>query len=146
MIKPSRVINSISGEPYLRRWHIIPRNRWCNIYLHHFVRSDDDRALHDHPWWSVSFLLKGQLREAYFSEADQKMTTEEGGNYAFSWWRIRWMWPVYRPAEHRHRLIVLEGGEAWTLFITGPVRRAWGFHCPNGWKHQRPYHKDGGCD
>lgn len=140
MIRPSRVINSISGEPYLRRWHIIPRNRWCNVYLHHFVRSDDDRALHDHPWPSLSFLLKGKLSEVYrFDHAERGI--------AYNAWRsIQWMRPVYRPAEHAHRLVVPEGGEAWTLFITGPVRRAWGFYCPNGWKHQRPYRKDGGCN
>lgn len=151
MIRPSRVINSISGEPYLRRWHVIPRNRWCNIYLHHFVRSDDDRALHDHPWWSVSFLLKGQLSEIYsvvlWMPTDREPNSPiPDTNYCNAWRYIRWMRPIYRPAAHAHRLVVPEGEEAWTLFITGPVRRAWGFHCPNGWKHQRPYHKDGGCN
>ena len=50
-------------EPYLKRWFILPRNRWFNIYLHHFHRSDDDQALHDHPWASVSILLKGSYIE-----------------------------------------------------------------------------------
>ena len=36
--------------PYLRRHWLIPRNRFFNIYVHEFLRSDDDRALHDHPW------------------------------------------------------------------------------------------------
>src|SRR3546814_8204117 len=37
---------TIGGEdnPYLRRWYIIPRNRWFNVYLHEFLRDDDDRA------------------------------------------------------------------------------------------------------
>lgn len=35
-------------RPYLLRWFIIPRNRFFNIYLHKFLRSDDDRALLDH--------------------------------------------------------------------------------------------------
>ena len=42
----------VIGKNYLSRWHIIPRNRYFNIYLHKFVGSDDDRALHDHPWRS----------------------------------------------------------------------------------------------
>ncbi|MDZ7823006.1 MAG: hypothetical protein U5K75_02470 [Ahrensia sp.] len=50
-------------DPYMRRWFIIPRNRWFNIYLHEIVRSDDDRALHDHPWWSLSLVLDGQMLE-----------------------------------------------------------------------------------
>lgn len=140
MIRPSRIINSISGEPYLRRWHLIPRNRWLNIYLHHFVKSDDDRALHDHPWTSISFLLKGQLSEVYKCECEV-CTFEPGSEYR----TIPWLRPIYRPASWAHRLIVPEGGSAWTLFITGPVRRQWGFWCPQGWVPWRKYHDDGGC-
>src|SRR3546814_13935116 len=56
---------TIGGEdnPYLRRWYIIPRNRWFNVYLHEFLRDDDDRALHDHPWVNLSILLRGQYVE-----------------------------------------------------------------------------------
>lgn len=43
--KPHFVIGS--GEsPYLLRWFLIPRNTKLNIYLHKFLQSDDDRALH----------------------------------------------------------------------------------------------------
>lgn len=41
-------------NPYMKRWWLIPRNKWFNIYLHQFMRDDDDRALHDHPWWGPS--------------------------------------------------------------------------------------------
>ena len=27
----------------------------------------------------------------------------------------------------------------WSLFITGPVIREWGFHCPNGWRHWKQF-------
>src|SRR3954466_1246173 len=55
----------IGGEddPYIRRWWVIPRNRFFNIYLHQFLRSDDDRALHDHPWVNCSILLRGEYIE-----------------------------------------------------------------------------------
>jgi hypothetical protein len=33
-----------------------------------------------------------------------------------------------------HR-IELEDGPCWTLFITGPRYREWGFLCPQGWMH-----------
>ena len=39
-----------SDNPYLLRWFLIPRNPVFNVYLHKFMRSDDDRALHTHPW------------------------------------------------------------------------------------------------
>jgi hypothetical protein len=45
--------------PALRRHLLIPRNPIFNVYLHHFLRSDDDRALHDHPWINLSLLLDG---------------------------------------------------------------------------------------
>lgn len=101
------------------RWHLIPRNRFFNIYLHHFLHDDDDRALHDHPWWSVSFLLKGQLEEMLFDDEYRVID---------SWW------PIFRTAKHAHRLILCSE-DAWTLFITGPKSRAWGFYCPHGWRH-----------
>lgn len=56
---PDMVIGD-NDNPYLLRWYVIPRNRIFNIYLHKFVRSDDDRALHDHPWsWNMSLIIKG---------------------------------------------------------------------------------------
>src|SRR5689334_12083560 len=51
------------GRNYLYRWYIIPNNRLLNVYLHKFVGSDDDRALHDRPWPNVSILLKGVYLE-----------------------------------------------------------------------------------
>ncbi|AYO86096.1 hypothetical protein EBB05_15970 [Methylobacterium brachiatum] len=113
----------IGGEadPYMRRWWVIPRNRWFNVYLHHFMRSDDDRALHDHPWWNVSFLLQGQYAEHTISAGGINVfTTRKAGEV-----KARW-------ATHAHR-IELTHGPCWTLFITGPRLRTWGFHCPRGW-------------
>ena len=46
-------------NPYMRRWFVVPRNEFSNLYLHEILRSDDDRALHDHPWPSRSFIIDG---------------------------------------------------------------------------------------
>lgn len=51
------------ANPYLLRWWLIPRNRVFNIYLHKFLRDDDDRALHDHPWFWCSIMLRGEYVE-----------------------------------------------------------------------------------
>jgi hypothetical protein len=107
-----------AADPYLLRWWLIPRNRWLNVYLHHFLRSDDDRALHDHPWWNVSVILKG----AYVEH-----TTAGAQRYAAGDVKARL-------GKTAHR-IELTDGPCWTLFITGPRFREWGFHCPNGWRH-----------
>lgn len=105
------------GPDYLHRWWVIPRNRYLNIYLHKILKDDDDRALHDHPWWSVSFLLKGKLLEVLPYNRFR---------------RPKLMMPLFRSARMAHRLVVIRG-PVWTLLITGPRIRDWGFHCPKGW-------------
>jgi hypothetical protein len=125
--EPDVVIGG-AERPYLLRWFLIPRNPIFNIYLHQFRRSDDDRALHDHPWVNLSILLLG----GYFER-----TIEAGGieRKELLWagaWRFR------RSGRMAHRIELLEGDAGpkpcWTLFITGPRYRSWGFHCPEqGW-------------
>lgn len=34
-----------------------------NLYLYQFLHDDDDRALHDHPSWAVSYILRGAYIE-----------------------------------------------------------------------------------
>jgi len=110
------------GDNYLWRWWLIPRNRFFNIYLHRFGRSDDDRALHDHPWFSVSLLLKGEMIEH----------NHNGIRY------IPWLLPIFRTAKFAHRLELVKG-PVWTVFITGPRIRSWGFYCPQGWRPWREF-------
>lgn len=123
------------AEPYLLRWYLLPRNRWFNVYYHVFLRSDEDRALHDHMYVNVSIVLTGGYWE---HRADGSR---------------RWIKPgsilIRRPTT-AHR-IELESewypSDLWkgppvsasTLFITGPRVREWGFHCPKGWRHWKDF-------
>ncbi len=120
---------TIGGEdaPYLRRWWLIPRNRVFNVYLHHFLRSDDDRALHDHPWWKVSWLLRGAYTEHTIEAGGVNRRTRRAAGAI-----------KVRGASAAHRIELTEG-PVWTLFITGPRIRSWGFHCPKGWVHWRVF-------
>lgn len=118
--KPHFVIGG--GErPYLLRWYLIPRNRWFNIYLHKFLRDDDDRALHDHPWWFLSFMIAGSYAE--YTSTDRI----ERARFSLA----------FRPATHKHRVELpksLAGKPipCWTLVVTGRKVREWGFWCPKG--------------
>lgn len=112
-------------DTYLARWWVIPRNRFFNIYLHHFLRSDDDRALHDHPWWNLSILLRGAYTEHTISDGGVNVRHVRKAGC----WKFRY-------ASHAHR-IELHDGPCWTIFVTGPRIREWGFHCPQGWRHWR---------
>lgn len=125
-------------DAQLRRWWIIPRNKYFNIYLHQILSSDDDRALHDHPWHSVSFLLKGMLGEVIEAVPGDP---EYGNAIRYP---TRWV-PYHRPPKMAHRLIVDGGEPCWTLFITGPKVRLWGFLCDDGWKSHAQFRNDGGC-
>lgn len=132
MRAPDRVI----GVNYLSRWYIIPRNKWFNVYLHEFRGSDDDRALHDHPWWSISFCLRGKIDEVYRVPGSERQRTRA----------ITRFLPYFREAELRHR-IVLKEGPAWTLFITGPKKRIWGFWCKKGFVPYNDFIYNGdGCE
>lgn len=133
---------AIGGEdnPYCLRWYVIPRNRWFNIYLHQFLRDDEDRALHDHPWINCSIPLKNGYWEERFSRP----------------WQDGWALPIkdmqdcpvggitFRRAATPHRVILHRGPHgplpAWSLFLTGPVIREWGFVCPGGrWVHWKRF-------
>jgi hypothetical protein len=116
------------ANPYLFRWYLIPRNRVFNIYLHKFLRSDDDRALHDHPWPNLSFLLAGAYTEH---------TIPAGGINVRTVYKAGDIKVRMPGAAHR---VELHDGPCWTLFITGPHLREWGFHCPDiGWRHWRDF-------
>lgn len=133
----------VGGEdnPYMMRWWIIPRNKWFNIYLHKFMRDDEDRALHDHPWKSLSIILKG----SYIEHTPNRFLNRCTGN-------IQWLEDnkrifkrfsfIYRNAGYAHRIELFKDETprpVWTLFITGPKVREWGFHCPKGWRHWKDF-------
>ena len=140
--RPPDFVIGEERDPYLRRWWLLPRNPVFNIYLHHFMRSDDDRALHDHPWINVSVLLRGSYLEVtprhprHYPEILSTRLTMRSADH----WRLRF---AARLPSAAHRVALLTDSEGrpvpvWTLFITGPRVREWGFLCPKGW---RPWQK-----
>lgn len=112
------------GDAYLRRWFVVPRNPFCNVYLHEILRGDDDRALHDHPWRNSSFIISGR----YFEHLPDGSRLERTAG-----------WFGEREATASHRLETLPGERAVSLFVTGPKVREWGFHCPQGWRHWQDF-------
>lgn len=142
-------------SPYLRRHWLLPRNRFFNVYVHEFLRSDDDRALHDHPWlFNASWIIEGGYtewtpapEEWLMPDVTERCQYPERETLKAGDWKFRW-----GPAPHRVELalewtIVLARGcpfpfpcpvpkKCWTVFVTGPIVREWGFHCiGRGWVH-----------
>jgi len=113
-------------EGYLHRWWLWPKNKYFCVYLHHFIGSDQDRHMHDHPWDSTSFLIAGKVSEFY-------ETSSETGYFEMERWK-----PMHRTAEHRH-IVSIEPPEAWTIFITWKKRRTWGFWIEGEFMHWEDY-------
>lgn len=129
-------------RPYLKRWYLLPRSPWrllsAGVYLHQILRSDDERALHDHPWPNISMLLYGSYdevipaRTAHFKPwmtpyAQKLLVERRPGDI------------IFRRATSPHRLIITPGHPVWSLFIVGPRIRQWGFWCRQGWRHWKNF-------
>lgn len=115
-------------NPYMRRWFLIKDNDGLSVYLHHILRDDDARALHDHRADNVSIVLAGTMKDL----------TPAGD-------RILGPGDVLaRKAEDLHRLEVEQFGSrgCWTLWVKGPNRREWGFQTPDGWCHWTAFPQD----
>lgn len=144
--RAARWANGVSGRrepdvviggrkrPYLLRWWLIPRNPLFNIYLHVFHRDDDDRALHDHPWPSLSLSIG--MRDGLQGDGLLEIYRDRAGGEVVR--AVPFGALVWRGARFAHRLAVPAPG-TMTIFITGPRVRSWGFHCPNGWRHWREF-------
>lgn len=108
------------GEPYLERWIL-----WFggSLRVHRFLASDDDRAAHDHPWWFITVPFAEYAEYLPSAESELKR-------------RVRPFRPHFRSARFRHRVELLRY-PTWTLVLTGPKSREWGF-----WSGDRFVHSD----
>ena len=98
-----------------------------------------DRAHHDHPWlFNASWLLDGPYVEHTITAGGALVKTpRKAGDFKFRMGK----------APHRVELIteVFEGvitatNPCWTVFITGPRVREWGFYCmERGWIHWKKF-------
>jgi len=139
-----RVIYDRAGErPYLSRYYLVgaphmpdgsePIDRFGNpkpeaifppgwgLYLHHFHRSDDDVALHNHPWtWARALILAG----GYLEERRMRHPSATC-DMVMPFLRRPGSW-VRVDADDFHRVDLLER-DSWSLFLAGPKVSEWFF-------------------
>jgi hypothetical protein len=115
------------GAYALDRYHVHEAKTWNVRY--HQIRTPDPADFHDHPWDYVTTLVAGAYLEL-----------TPGGSTLY-----RAPVTLIRRAEDLHRLELPEG-PVWTLLVTGPVRRRWGFHTSRGWVHWSDYGGRGGAE
>lgn len=105
------------------------------VRVHHILRSDDVRAFHDHPWWYITWIMRGA-----YEEVVPVFHSNVFNGVRSHWWGTGSL--RFSRAESWHRLEVPDGLTAWTLFITGPYQNSWGFLTQPAFKTPwREYHK-----
>lgn len=130
------ILDMNDGLVYLTRWTLIKLFGW-SIKLHCIRRPDVDRCTHDHPWAFWTFCLWGGYEELVLKKSIQKRGVWQGDYFEHS--KVRPFGLYRRPAEYRHRITLLPKGSAWTLVVTSPVRRSWGFWIKGKWMHWRTF-------
>lgn len=124
-------------EGYMERWWFVRPCWWfpSGVRVHHILRSDNDRCLHDHPWPYMTIILRG----GYYELTDAVYSRWDGVEHAML---AKWYGPgsiLFRRSTHKHRLILPANKTAWTLFFMGPYQQGWGFYTPEGKVPWREY-------
>jgi hypothetical protein len=149
------VIKDECNVPYLIRYAI--NTPIGGIKLHHILRSDNDRALHDHPWNFTSIILWGGYWEHVAFDLTKGASgmriprhaqfcapTKANGTLTLRcWFRVGSI--LHRKAECAHRVELPKGKTAWTLVFTSNKIRDWGFHTVKGWIPWRTYNDGKEC-
>lgn len=110
-----------SGQNKRGIWEFLP-----SIRLHHIMRPDSDRHLHDHPWNARTIILRGwydEIRESGTYYGDFFPLHVDGG------------WMFYRSKgdtaslrfNEFHRIARVSDGGVVTLFFTWRYHGTWGF-------------------
>lgn len=136
---------------YMRRW--IARCPFGTLRLHNILTSDEGRDFHDHPWGFTSLILSGgyvEHRPGCGCEPIPNDGRKRVANLHHDPGGCRYYGPgsvVRRDATDLHRL-ELVNGPAWTLVLTSPYHRMWGFQTADGWvdfkSYQRSFYRDPG--
>lgn len=149
---PYQHITSADGQDiYMGRWWLF--NAYCretrkralqwfpwSIRIHHIMRPDEDRDLHDHPWDARTIILRGWYNEQRLASDEWKDSLMSclvpNPNQKFVDWIMRdaceWIrreqgdTAQLRHGEY-HRIDRVSPGGVYTLFITSKWRGDWGF-------------------
>lgn len=123
-------IVSKEGVLHFRRYRLI-KTPWFALYLHQICKSDEDNAMHDHPWKFQSLILKG----SYFEESTYPP------NFDTMYFKSYYPGDVVKhKANDAHKITILSK-EVWTLVLTSRSNRWWGYQTSNGWVDHISYRK-----
>lgn len=118
------IISRVPGEPYLTRWRLI-HTPWFGILLHKIDGPDPDQDPHDHPWNFISIVLWGGYTEKLVTPlplVDSTLVLRTTDEQSWGWLSVHKM-----PLGKYHKIERLHKKPTWTLILTGPRKREWGF-------------------
>lgn len=140
------IMSADGSDIYMGRWWLFnpysretnePKLWWCpwSVRIHHIMREDQDRDLHDHPWNARTIILRGSYTE-------QRLFDMEPGALMEFLHRIPSGAKNVQATEYidrnpgdtatlnfgeYHRIDSVSEGGVYTLFITGKYQGTWGF-------------------
>jgi len=129
--------------PYAYRFVIIFFG--YSIRLHYWLRSDDKRYMHDHPWSFRTFVLKGEYTDvSRYNVTDLNDLPDLQGSCGMvednnDHFIVRETINItaYRKANHIHYVEIPKPGVI-TLVFCGRPKRKWGFWIPGRENLLRP--------
>ncbi len=130
---------------YLYRWTLGKFGKRASVYLHWFVRDDWSRDLHDHPKRFISIGLWGAYREHTFRPGAQHCPCSNESEHTVTR-DFRAPWIRSFPADHTHRLSLIDGRPCLTLVIVLSASRPWGFWHRGEWIPWRQYVNSSAAD
>lgn len=145
------IMSADGAEMYMGRWWLFnPYSRtthkpafwWCpwSFRIHHIMRPDEDRDLHDHPWNARTIILRGWYAEQRPASDEWKESIKSclipDPDPKFVDWitsdACEWIkrdqgdTATLNHGEY-HRIDQISPGGVYTVFITSKWRGDWGF-------------------
>ena len=128
---PARVLGNrlVVQSVYMVRYYLfggpdhLKPHALFRVYINNFRRSDDDTALHNHPWkWAVAIILiNGYIEERLTPAGVIKRKIKPWRPWAP--WRVN-----YISGKIFHRVELVDGQPSWSIFIIpGQSTQEWGF-------------------
>lgn len=136
LIKRSKATPYFHLDSYMRRWWLFngypperekeKKYKWLpSIRIHHILREDRGRDLHNHPWDARTIILKGWYIERRLEQfhhdnpewpdSDWVKYNRTSGNTATI------------NADDFHSIDEVSPNGVWTMFITYAYQGTWGF-------------------
>ena len=101
--------------PYAYRWCFI--TPYFSIRVHRWLRSDDKRYMHDHPWSFTTIVLKGSYTDVSVENKDSDTLIED---------KLKFLSIRKRTSSHIH-YVRINKPNTYTLLFTSNIENKWAF-------------------